>query len=103
MAGALGRGMGSLVNAHDPEAIGLSGLGPDIYEAGPGRPGRVHLDHDAVRRDAPPPLFPSRLGGLGVLTGAAELVFDAFLTRAASRPGPSPPPPPSASASAPVA
>jgi hypothetical protein len=32
------------------------------------------------RREAPPPLIPSRLGGLGVLTGAAELVFDAFLT-----------------------
>ena len=49
VAGALGRGMGSLVNAHDPEAIGLSGLGRDIYQAAPGGgPGRVHLDPDAV-------------------------------------------------------
>jgi hypothetical protein len=32
------------------------------------------------RRDSPPPLIPSRLGNLSVLTGAAELVFDAFLT-----------------------
>jgi hypothetical protein len=32
------------------------------------------------RRDEPPPLIPSQLGDLGVLTGAAELVFDAFLT-----------------------
>ena len=35
VAGALGRGIGSLVNAHDPEAIGLSGLGRDIYQAAP--------------------------------------------------------------------
>jgi hypothetical protein len=32
------------------------------------------------RRDAPPPLIASQLGDLGVLTGAAELVFDSFLT-----------------------
>ena len=81
VAGALGRGMGSLVNAHDPEAIGLSGLGRDIYQAAPGA---VRAGYASTlmrfRRDAPPPLIPSRLGGLGVLTGAAELVFDAFLT-----------------------
>lgn len=81
VAGALGRGMGSLVNAHDPEAIGLSGLGRDIYHAAPGA---VRAGYTSTlmrfRRDAPPPLIPSRLGGLGVLTGAAELVFDAFLT-----------------------
>ena len=81
VAGALGRGMGSLVNAHDPEAIGLSGLGRDIYQAAPDA---VRAGYTSTlmrfRRDAPPPLIPSRLGGLGVLTGAAELVFDAFLT-----------------------
>jgi hypothetical protein len=32
------------------------------------------------RRSDPPALLPSTLGGLGVLTGASELVFDAFLT-----------------------
>ena len=81
VAGALGRGMGSLVNAHDPEAIGLSGLGRDIYQAAPDavRAGYVSTLM-RFRRDAPPPLIPSRLGDLGVLTGAAELVFDAFLT-----------------------
>ena len=81
VAGALGRGMGSLVNAHDPEAIGLSGLGRDIYQAAPDA---VRAGYAATlmrfRRDAPPPLIPSRLGELAVLTGAAELVFDAFLT-----------------------
>ena len=48
VAGALGRGIGSLVNAHDPEAIGLSGLGRDVLtgprrERGPRRL-RVHAD-----------------------------------------------------------
>ena len=32
------------------------------------------------RRSDPPALLPSRLGDLGALTGASELVFDAFLT-----------------------
>jgi len=81
VAAALGRGMGSLVNAHDPEAIGLSGLGRDIYRAAPGA---VRAGYQSTlmrfRREMPPPLIPSQLGDLGVLTGAAELVFDAFLT-----------------------
>lgn len=80
-AEALGRGMGSLVNAHDPAAIGLSGLGRDIYQAAPEA---VRAGFAATlmrfRRDTPPPLIPSELGDLGVLTGAAELVFDSFLT-----------------------
>jgi predicted NBD/HSP70 family sugar kinase len=81
VAGALGCGIGSLVNAHDPEAVGLSGLGRDIYQAAPEavRAGYVSTLM-RFRREAPPPLIPSRLGDLGVLTGAAELVFDAFLT-----------------------
>ncbi len=81
VAEALGRGMGSLVNAHDPAAIGLSGLGRDIYQAAPEA---VRSGYAATlmrfRRDEPPPLIPSQLGDLGVLTGAAELVFDSFLT-----------------------
>ena len=81
VAEALGRGMGSLVNAHDPAAIGLSGLGRDIYQAAPEA---VRAGFAATlmrfRRDTPPPLIPSQLGDLGVLTGAAELVFDSFLT-----------------------
>ena len=49
VAGALGRGMGSLVNAHDPEAIGLSGLGRDIYQAAPNAVQRRLCRHaDAV-------------------------------------------------------
>jgi predicted NBD/HSP70 family sugar kinase len=81
VAAALGRGIGSLVNATDPEAVGLSGLAAGVYQA----------DSDAVtagylstlmrfRRGDPPPLLSSTLGSLSALTGASELVFDAFLT-----------------------
>jgi predicted NBD/HSP70 family sugar kinase len=81
VAEALGRGIGTLVNAHDPAAIGLSGLGRDIFQAAPDA---VQAGYAATlmrfRRDTAPPLIASQLGDLGVLTGAAELVFDSFLT-----------------------
>jgi predicted NBD/HSP70 family sugar kinase len=81
VAGALGRGIGALVNAQDPEAVGLSGLAAALYEAAPDA---VAAAYQAAlmrfRRAHPPALLPSRLGDLGVLTGASELVFDAFLT-----------------------
>jgi predicted NBD/HSP70 family sugar kinase len=81
VADALGRGVGALVNAHDPEAIGLSGLAARVYQAAPAA---VWSGYQATlmrfHRAAPPPLIPSRLGDLGTLTGAAELVFDEFLT-----------------------
>jgi predicted NBD/HSP70 family sugar kinase len=81
VARALGRGIGTLVNAHDPAGVGLSGLGRDILQAAPDA---MQAGYEATlmrfRRDAPPPLIASQLGDLGVLTGAAELVFDSFLT-----------------------
>jgi predicted NBD/HSP70 family sugar kinase len=81
VAESLGRGMGSLVNAHDPAAIGLSGLAREIYQAAPDAVRAGYLvTLMRFRRAAPPPLVPSELGDLGVLTGAAELVFDGFLT-----------------------
>ncbi len=80
-AGALGRGIGALVNAQDPEAVGLSGLAAEVYEAAPDA---VRAGYLATlmrfRRITPPVLLPSTLGDLGALTGASELVFDAFLT-----------------------
>ena len=81
VATALGRGAGALVNAHDPEVVGLSGLAARVYQAAPQA---VWLGYQATlmrfRRATPPPLVPSHLGDLGTLTGAAELVFDEFLT-----------------------
>jgi predicted NBD/HSP70 family sugar kinase len=81
VAEALGRGIGALVNAHDPEVVGLSGLAARVYQAAPTA---VWSGYQSTlmrfRRAAPPPLVPSRLADLGALTGAAELVFDEFLT-----------------------
>jgi predicted NBD/HSP70 family sugar kinase len=81
VAGALGRGIGALVNAQDPEVVSLSGLAADVYEAAPAA---VAAAYRAAlmrfRRSDLPVLLPSTLGDLGALTGASELVFDAFLT-----------------------
>jgi predicted NBD/HSP70 family sugar kinase len=81
VAGSLGRGIGSLVNANDPGAVGLSGLAREVYLTAPQTVWAGYVSGlMRFRRAAPPPLVPSELGELGVLTGAAELVFDAFLT-----------------------
>jgi predicted NBD/HSP70 family sugar kinase len=81
VAGALGRGIGALVNAQDPAAVSLSGLAASLYLADPAA---VRHGYTAAlmrfRRADPPALLPSALGDLGALTGASELVFDAFLT-----------------------
>jgi predicted NBD/HSP70 family sugar kinase len=81
VAKALGRGIGSLVNALDPEAVGLSGLAARVYDAAPDLVTAGYLSTlMRFRRDSPPALLPSTLGSISALTGASELVFDAFLT-----------------------
>ena len=81
VAGALGRGIGALVNAQDPEVVGLSGLAAEVYLAAPDAVRTAYLAAlMRFRRPHPPVLLPSTLGDLGTLTGASELVFDAFLT-----------------------
>ena len=81
VAESLGRGAAALVNAHDPQAVGLSGLARDVYQAAPAA---VRAGYRAAlmrfRAARPPSLVASRLGDFGVLMGAAELVFDDFLT-----------------------
>ena len=81
VAAALGRGIGSLVNAMDPEAVGLSGLAAGVYRADPDAVKAGYLTTlMRFRRGDPPALLPSTLGSLSALTGASELVFDSFLT-----------------------
>jgi predicted NBD/HSP70 family sugar kinase len=81
VAGALGRGIGALVNAQDPEVVGLSGLAAEVFQAAPAAVQAAYLAAlMRFRRPQAPALLPSTLGDLGVLTGASELVFDAFLT-----------------------
>ena len=81
VARVLGRGIGALVNAQDPDAVGLSGLAADVFQADPGAVTAGYLSTlMRFRRTDPPALLPSTLGDLGALTGASELAFDAFLT-----------------------
>jgi hypothetical protein len=80
-ARSLGRGIGALVNAHDPAAVSLSGLAASLYLADRAAVQAGYLSTlMRFRRTDPPALLPSNLGDLGALTGASELVFDAFLT-----------------------
>lgn len=82
-ARALGRGIAALVNAHDPEVVTLSGLGVELAErAGAELAGACEPGLMTIRRECPPPIAPSELGGRGALLGAMEAVFDEFLTPA---------------------
>jgi predicted NBD/HSP70 family sugar kinase len=80
-ARALGRGIAALVNAHDPEAVTLSGHGVELYErAGDTLMAACEPGLMAIRREHPPRIEGSALGWRGSLLGAMESVFDAFLT-----------------------
>lgn len=80
-AAALGRGLGALANAVDPEAISLSGLGIDLL-----RLRRDLIEAElaaglmAFRRSRPPRLLAGTVGEMGPLRGAAEIAWDAILT-----------------------
>ncbi len=79
-AAALGRGIGALANALDPEAITLSGLGVEL----------IRLRRDLIeracagalmefRRAEPPRILAGTVGEIGPLRGAAEIAFDTIL------------------------
>ncbi len=78
---ALGRGLGALSNALDPEAIGLSGLGVELIRL---RRGLIEetcaAGLMAFRRAEAPRIVAGTVGEIGPLTGAAEIAFDAVLT-----------------------
>lgn len=79
-AAALGKGLGALANALDPEAISLSGLGVDLIRLRRDlieENCREHLM--AFRRDEPPRILAGTVGEAGPLTGAAEIAWDALL------------------------
>jgi predicted NBD/HSP70 family sugar kinase len=81
VATALGRGIGALVNGHDPQVVTLSGVAATIADlAGPSLR-RAYLDALMLfRRAAAPPLRLSTLGPAGQRLGTAELAFDLLLT-----------------------
>ncbi|WP_035704201.1 ROK family protein [Glycomyces tenuis] len=80
-AAALGRGLGALANALDPEAISLSGLGVELIRL---RRGLIEASCEAAlmafRRAEAPRIVAGTVGGIGPLRGAAEVAFDEVLT-----------------------
>jgi predicted NBD/HSP70 family sugar kinase len=80
-AAALGRGIGALVNALDPDTVSLSGLGVDLV-----RLRRKVIETScadglmAFRRATPPRIVAGTVGEVGPLWGAAETAFDTVLT-----------------------
>jgi predicted NBD/HSP70 family sugar kinase len=81
VARSLGRGIGALVNAHDPEIVTLSGSAATVATLA-GEPVRDAYLGGLMRfrRAAPPPLEMTTLGARGQRVGTAELAFDLLLT-----------------------
>ncbi|MGP4021871.1 ROK family transcriptional regulator [Actinomadura sp. 3N407] len=80
-AHALGRGMGALVNALDPDVVTLSGLALDLAATAPASlDGGYASALMRYRRAGPPPVLRSPLGPQGALIGAADAAFDVLLT-----------------------
>jgi len=79
-AAALGRGLGALANALDPEAITLSGLGVELIRLRRGLIEQTCAEGlMAFRRTEPPGILAGTVGEIGPLRGAAEIAFDAIL------------------------
>lgn len=77
----LGRGIGGLVNALDPQIVALGGLAPDLRRAAGEELERSYAAGlMRFRRADPPPVVPAELGADGALLGAAESGFDEILT-----------------------
>ncbi len=83
VAQQLGRGIGALVNALDPEVITLGGLAAGIATFTPNVLDQAyHRGLMPVRRLDAPELRPAALGASGPLIGAAEQVWDEILETA---------------------
>jgi predicted NBD/HSP70 family sugar kinase len=81
VATALGRGIGALVNGHDPRLVTLSGGAAIVAELA-WEPLREAYVAALMRfhRAAPPPVRVSALGSGGQRLGTAEVAFDLLLT-----------------------
>ncbi len=81
VAGALGRGIGALVNGYDPALVTLSGAAATVADLGGDALRDGYRDGlMAFRRAAPPPVRVGDLASRGQRAGTAELAFDLLLT-----------------------
>ncbi|RDH77981.1 ROK family transcriptional regulator [Mycolicibacterium moriokaense] len=83
VAGALGRGIGGLVNLHDPEVVTLGGVAASLKAASPDAFDHAYRDGlMAFRKGSPPPVCDAQHGEDGPLRGAAALALDHVTTPA---------------------
>lgn len=79
-AGAFGRGIGALVNAHDPAVVTLGGLGPRLRAAAPQAFETAYRAAlMAYRRDVPTPVRTAQHTD-GPVVGAVSLAIDELTT-----------------------
>jgi len=77
VAGALGGGIGALVNLHDPDTVTLGGLAAPLRAAAPDSFAAAYLEGlMAFHRGQPPPVVDAAHGDDGALHGAAILALD---------------------------
>lgn len=77
VAASLGRGIGALVNLHDPEVVTLGGVGAALRSGAARTFETAYRDAlMAYRQDAPPPVRDAEHGEEGPLRGAAIMAVD---------------------------
>jgi predicted NBD/HSP70 family sugar kinase len=83
VAAALGRGIGGLVNLHDPEVVTLGGVAAPLRAAATDAFDNAYRDAlMAFRKDSPPPVRDAQHGEDGPLHGAVALALDRVTTAA---------------------
>lgn len=83
VAASLGRGIGALVNLHDPNVVTVGGVGALIRAAAPGPFGEAYRDAlMSFRKNSPPPVRDAEHGEDGPLHGAVALAVDHITTAA---------------------
>ena len=77
VAASLGRGVGALVNIHDPEVVTLGGLAALLKATAPGVFDDAYRDGlMAFRKGSPPPVRDAEHGEDGPLRGAVTMALD---------------------------
>jgi predicted NBD/HSP70 family sugar kinase len=83
VAASLGRGIGGLVNLHDPEVVTLGGVAAQLRAAAPDVFDAAYKDGlMAFRKNFPPPVRDAEHGEDGPLYGAVALALDHITTPA---------------------
>ena len=83
VAASLGRGIGGLVNLHDPEVVTLGGVAALLRAAAPDVFNAAYKDGlMAFRKNSPPPVRDAEHGEAGPLYGAVALALDHITTPA---------------------